>query len=136
MTPAPTTQQYKSEEYLNLLRKVGHRLTSKWVFLGSKWQNAESETIAYQAIVSCHHNLNAIGESMSWYHKTLLTENRLRGALNASGLRTLVDDGSIVVEEYHGDLQPPDNTLMSKSGAPMVLRVTPSLLNYALVMLK
>lgn len=123
-----------STEDQKLLLKLAAKIKTGWELCGSKWKNCEAETIALQTISACAMNLRNHNEALSWQGTgTLLRGND--GTNNPKGVASLVDDGSLILEEYTGELTSPDQTVRAESGKPMVFRVTRVLLHYAASMI-
>ena len=119
-----------SAEHDQKLYSVAGRIKTGRELMGSKWQNCEAETIAVQTISACALNGRNHGEELSWCGQSVFFGRQLCGTNNSRGLHILLDDGSLVLEEYTGALTPPDGTA-TQNGRPLVLRVTESLLAYA-----
>jgi hypothetical protein len=107
---------------IELLYEVAGRIKSGWEMMGSHWGNHQAEVIACQSIVACRNNHKECGDAFSW--DTLIT-----GSGNGEGLRLLLEDDCIVIEEYGGDLAPPSDT-RTENGKPRIIRVTDKLLEY------
>ena len=97
---------------------------------GSKWRNCESETIALQTISACANNLKSEGDAFSWLAGSCTTGRQQCGTNNARGLQMLLNDGSLVQEDYTGFHEAPEGTA-THDGKPQILRVTNNLLLYA-----
>jgi hypothetical protein len=117
-----------------LLRKVAERLVTGYELFGSKWGNCEAEVIAMQTIKACQRNLDHHGVAFSWLSTTATAGRGRDGTDNAHGLQLLLQDGSLVQDDYLGALQPPAGT-QRINGMSQVLRVTDALLLYAAEML-
>lgn len=117
-----------------LLRKVAERLVTGYELFGSKWGNCEAEVIAMQTIKACQRNLDHHGVAFSWLSTNAVAALRPDGTNNAHGLQLLLQDGSLVQDDYLGALQPPAGTYRV-NGMSQVLRVTDALLLYAASML-
>jgi len=112
------------------LETVASNIKTGWELCGSKWQNSEAEYIALQTITACALNLKTKGDAFSWLTSSCTTGLQRCGTNNARGLQMLIDDGSIIREDYTGDHKPPTTTVISND-KPQILRVTNNLLLYA-----
>ena len=117
------------------LETIASRIKTGWELCGSKWDNCESETIALQVISACNNNLKSKGDAFSWLAGSCTTGRQQCGTNNARGLQMLIDDGSIVREDYTGPHEAPAGTA-THNDKPQVLRVTNSLLLYAASQMK
>ncbi len=119
------------QDLLNLLVKVGEKI-DQYSLMGSKWGNCEAEVIAAQALASCAYNYKTHGDAFSFYTKSLGSIGGNGLVNNPKGVGSLVNDGSIVVEEYTGSVTPdnPDK-IVQKKGKYVVLRVSEALILYA-----
>lgn len=97
--------------------------------MGSKWRNNEAEVIVSQTIRSCNYNYKETGDAFSWAHENAVSSSVLTGVDNESALFNLINDKSIVIEGYQGNLSAWKTTLRV-DGVPQILRVTNSLLEY------
>jgi hypothetical protein len=98
--------------------------------MGSKWQNCEAETIALQTICACSNNLKRKGDAFSWLSGSCTTGWQQCGTNNVRGLQMLLDDGSLIREDYTGGHKAPQGTA-THDGKFQILRVTNTLLGYA-----
>lgn len=115
---------------LELLAAVAAKIKTGYELMGSKWSNAEAELIAVQTISACQMNQKDHGDAFSWLAGSATTGRRQCGTNNARGLAMLIEDGSLVQEDYAGTLTSPPGTAIH-NGKPQVLRVTNRLLHYA-----
>lgn len=120
---------------ISKLAKVAAALKDPYALMGSKWRNCEAEVIAWQTIKACAANEAEHGEAISWLGRGCLSGRQLDGTNNARGLAKLVEDGALVREVYEGTLPAPESTAQ-EDGRPLVLRVTPELLNYVIGLCK
>lgn len=114
----------------NLLNAVADKLNDFGALMGSKWQNCEAEVIASQTICACRNNLADHGDAFSWLMASATRGRAMCGTNNSAGLQRLIDDGSLIVEDYAGDLSAPSGVAVVE-GKSQVLRVSDSLLLYA-----
>ena len=112
------------------LETVASHIKTGGELCGSKWQKGEAELIALQTISACANNLKSKGDAFSWLAGSCTTGRQQCGTNNARGLQMLIDDGSIVQEDYTGPHEAPAGTA-THNDKPQVLRVTNSLLLYA-----
>lgn len=118
-----------TEEHIRLLYAIADRIKTGRELMGSKWGNCEAEHIALQILAGSRAVHRKHGEAFSW--QGLGTQKSGSGISNPEGVGRLLRDGSIVLEEYDGDLKPENDVVISENGKPMVFRPTPSLLYYA-----
>jgi len=116
--------------YQELLLHLKKKIKTGFEFCDSKWQNSEAEVIALQTISACAFNLKCHGEPFSWQGDG--TKKTSGGGIinNPHGVQLLLNDKSLELVEYQGDLKPP-KSIVHKNGHPMIFRVMPSLLHYA-----
>jgi len=106
--------------------------------MGSKWRNCEAETIAAQCLASCAYNLKKHGDAFSFQGVGTQMTGGMGLVDNPKGMRSVVQDGSIIVEPYEGPIQPDNggrDIVRNEHGKWMCLRVTESLILYAAEMI-
>lgn len=120
---------------MKYLETIASQIKTGWELCGSKWKNCEAETIVLRTISACANNLKSKGDAFSWLAGSCTTGRQQCGTNNARGLQMLINDGSIVQEDYTGPHEPPAGTATHDS-KPQVLRVTNSLLLYVVSHMK
>jgi len=116
---------------IELLRRVADAITTGFELCGSRWNKAEAEFIACQAISSCRLNYQNHGDAFSWQGTGTLKSGGNGLVNNNAGLQLLIEDGCIVLEPYNGELVAPADAVRDAAGLPMVIRITQRLLETA-----
>lgn len=120
-----------------LLLSLGSSIKTGWELCDSKWKKGETELIALQTLSAAANNLKDHGEALSWAGKNVFSGRQICGTDNAFGVDQLINDGSIIVEPYIGNLAPkkPENIATDENGNFLVFRPTNSLIYYAASMI-